>query len=403
MLRALAISAFVASNIVACGPDAGSSEPSLAVPNVLAEQLAPSGEAPPSFADFDARIEQRLATDSRVRGAVAVVVHAAHGIVHQRAYGTFALDRSFMLGTSSVLLSAGVLLRLVDQGALRLDDPIGELLPQWGKHKQQLSVAQLLSGSAGMPSLEAVRNHGFGIVDEPVPALAAHLCQRRSESSLAACGRAIYEDDAVETNGAPDTRFAFGGSQLQLAGALAEQVSGHSWDELLEQTYRAPCGVRSLGYTNPNPGQRAEEPFAYPSGFSGSSAGLSPTDNPSIDSGAYITGPDFARVLLMHLRGGRCGDTQVLHEATVARMQENRIGRVYEGVTGSPAASGYGLGWFVNEQTGTVSAPGSHGAYPLIDLKRGYAVLILLEEEYIMGMQFLLDVKPALDAMFPAR
>jgi CubicO group peptidase (beta-lactamase class C family) len=390
-----------ASALIACGaePVTVTAEP---LADLQPEDVAQEKPAR-DFAPFDAQIRRRLATEPGLRGAVALVMHAQHGIVHQQAYGAFTLERTFLLGTSSALLSTGVAMRLVDQGLLSLDDTLAQLLPQWGMHKQRVTVAQLLSGSAGLPSLESVRDADFAPLEAPAPLLTAHLCQRRARGSLSACGQAVYQDDDPRTNASPDARFAFGGSQLQLVGAIAEQVSGRSWEALLEETYRAPCGIRSLGYTNLLSAQQPEAPFAYPLGFSGTPSKLTPTDNPSIDSGAYITGPDFAQILLMHLRGGRCGETEVLSERAVMRMRDNRIARVYSGVTGSPAASGYGLGWFVNEQTGTISAPGSHGAYPLIDLKRGYGVLLLLEEEYIMGMQLLLDVKPSLDAMFPAR
>lgn len=400
-MRPRAVSLVALSACAACTLAEPSSPSSSTAPTERSSVAA--GEVPLDFSSLDARIETRLRETPDVRGAVVLVMEAARGVVHARAYGAFTLDRRFALGTSSTLLSAGVILRLVDQGKLGLDDEVRAVLQAWGDHKPGVTVAQLLSGSAGLPSLDEVRSAALGVDGEaPSVALAAHGCQRQSAGTLSACARAIYEDDAAETNHPPDTRFAFGGSQLQLAAALAEHVSGRSWDALIDATYREPCGAHSLGYRNFHEAESVDAPYAYPHGFDVPGTPFVPTENPSIDSGAFITSPDFAKLLLMHLRGGRCGDHQVLAPSTTALMREDRIGTVFGGVSGSPLASGYGLGWFVG-RGGAVSAPGSHGAYPMIDVQRGYAVLLLLEEEYIMGAQFLLDLKPGLDALFPVR
>jgi len=87
--------------------------------------------------------------------------------------------------------------------------------------------------------------------------------------------------------------------------------------------------------------------FTYPRAFDADPTTLAPTDNPNMEGGAYITAPDYAELLLMHLRGGRCGDRQVLSSAAIDRMHADRIGQVYGGSVGT---MGYGMGWWINRE-----------------------------------------------------
>jgi hypothetical protein len=189
----------------------------------------------------------------------------------------------------------------------------------------------------------------------------------------------------------------------QLAGGIAEVVSGKSWDELIRETYREPCDAQSVGYTN----QYAQSftgslgGLAYPSFFSGDVATLPETANPNIEGGAYTQVRDYGEILLMHLRGGLCGENRVLSEESVARMQEDRIGELYDGAT--PTGSGYGFGWWVDRQEpGVVTDPGAYGAMPWLDVPRGYGAMILIESGAMRGEGFLQTGKAILDAVFDA-
>lgn len=346
----------------------------------------------------DEVLQQQIAelegAEPPLRGLSAVVVHADHGVVYQRAFGAFSAERVFLLGSASMLLSSGVLLRLADRGLVDLDAPLSQALGSWGQHKTGVTVAQLLSNSAGLPSLDALR----AAEESPAtyPELVTHLCQRRVAGTLAACGRAIYEDDAAATNRPPDTVYAQGGSAWQLAGALAEQVANKPWSQLLRETYE-PCGVRSLGYTNE---YERGEPLAHPAHYDGDPRALAPTDNPSIEGGGYATALDYAKVLLLHLRGGSCGSERVLSEAAVARMRVNRI-KSWGGTTGSPVSPGFGLGWTVSDRSGVLSAPSVFGFYPLLDPRRRYALVVAIELDVVLAAQVVFSLKPVLDRMFP--
>lgn len=327
--------------------------------------------------------------DAQIAGASAVVVHEKHGVLHTQGFGSYAAERLYLIASSSKILSVGVLMRLADQGMLDIDAPVGTYLADWGDTQAaKITVAQLVSNSSGLPSLAEV---SAAATDTASPYY-SNLCQYQEQGTLQECAKLLY---ATEPPREPDTMFAYGGSQWQLAGAVAEKVSGRTWADLIDETYLTPCDVPSLGYTN----QFGKAGTGYPTFFMGQRENLPSTLNPSIEGGAYVTVDDYGKLLTMHLRGGTCGDERVLSEAATARMQRNRLSE-YGATTGNPNSPGYGLGFWVNEQAHIVTDPGAYGAFPMLDLERRYGVFIAMEVTSEVGVAIGGSVKPTLDAIF---
>ncbi|MET0282939.1 MAG: serine hydrolase domain-containing protein [Polyangiales bacterium] len=410
--------------VVACGDDDGpddtprdgggmadASRPDASLDAAVPDAARADGGL--DFRSFDQAMESAISRYNAARdggaeivGASAAVITADGGTVHTKGYGTFAADRVYLIASASKILAAGVLLRLADQGKLSVDAPISAQLDEWGAHKTGVSVAQLVSNSSGLPSLAEISAAGANPTGPDFARLTPHFCQYNTPGSLADCGKAIYQDDAPEGNREPDKVFRYGGSQWQLAGALAEQVSGKKWAELIRETYVDPCGAASLAFTNPYaPRTDGTTTASYPAWFQGKAANAPATENPNIEGGAYANAPDYAKLLLMHLRGGKCGNTQVLSENAVRTMQTDRVakyGGKLETVPGMPAPyTGYGMGWWLRDDQ--IADPGAYGAYPFLDLKRGYGAVILFEVTSAVGTQIALSVKPSLDAIFDAR
>jgi len=347
------------------------------------------------FARFDAALQKAIddhnaSSPNKIAGASAAIVHEKLGVLHTQGYGEFAADRLYLIASSSKILSVGVLMRLADQGKLNIDAPIGTYLKDWGDTKAStVTVAQLVSNSSGLPSLSEVS----AAASDPNSPFVSNLCQYQDTGALQDCGKVLY---ATEPPRAPDTVFAYGGSQWQLAGAVAEVVSGESWETLIDSTYRQPCDVPTLGYTNQF-GKSGG--LGYPPFFQAKKENLPVTNNPNIEGGAFVTVGDYAKLLVMHLRGGTCGETRVLSPEATARMQQDRVA-TYRGSTGNANAPGYGLGFWINEANQVVTDPGAYGSFPLLDLKRRYGVFIAIELSSEVGTKLGTAVKPTLDAIF---
>jgi CubicO group peptidase (beta-lactamase class C family) len=381
------------------GGNAGSAGSSGNTGDAGSGSMRPPNCAELDFSAFDDAVRAFL-TKNALRGASGVVVHKDCGAVHTQGYGEFGANRVYLVGSSSKIVSAGVLLQLADRGELDLDAPIGQYVSPWGDDgKAELEVAQLLSNSSGLVSL----------TDNPI--YPPFLCQYRTTGSLGACAQMIYTANDEDKRIPPDTEFHYGGAQWQLAGGIAELVSGKAWVALVRDTYAA-CNVPSLGFTNQFSLNGPGGSLDYPPSFQGDPANLPSTDNPNVEGGLYIDAADYGKLLLMHLRDGECDGGRVLSESAVRRMREDRILAVYDGTTagmagrttGANAFAGYGLGWWVDrEHPGVFADPGLYGAFPWLDLDRGYGAFIAIEgDSGQTGGAMYAAVKPVLDAAFDA-
>ena len=99
----------------------------------------------------------------------------------------------------------------------------------------------------------------------------------------------------------------------------------------------------------------------------------------------------------MHLNGGRCENGRVLSEASVERMQENRIFDVWGGRTGT-GWEGYGLGWWVDtDPWGVRTDGGAYGSFPWLDRDRRYAAFLVLEASAGLGTNLGLATVPSIE------
>lgn len=322
-----------------------------------------AGTNGPSF-DF-AAVDDTVATfvaASGLNGAGLIIVHREFGVIHHEHWGVFDEDRVSLIASSTKMVTAGVLLRLQDDGLLDIDMPIAEYV-EWGVGNPEITTAQLLSNSSGLIGLF-----------EPNP----YTCMWVSDTTLQECAAEIMTTEADNDDVIPpDTRFRYGGGQWQVAGGVAEAVSGKSWNELVHEIYVQACGLEVFGYSSPFD-QVQMDGFKHPPGFKNNPDELRDSANPSMEAGAYTNTTDYGKLLLMHLRGGMCDDTRVLSSEALTLMHRDRIGAVYDG-DAFGSGTGYGMGWWVDRANGHISDGGAFGSAPWLDLDDGYGVFVLTE------------------------
>ena len=347
---------------------------------IAPETTAAPSTTEPDEAGFEAigPAVQAFVDDNGLNGAGLVVVDREDGVVHEEYWGEFGPDRVSYVASSTKMITAGVLLRLADDGLLDLDAPIADAV-EWGSGNPEITPAQLVSNSSGLV--------GLG----PEPTYAPYLCQFLPDNELEACGETAMttpddDDDIVP----PDTEFRYGGVQWQIAGALAEAVSGKSWAELIDEIYVQPCGVESLGYNNH---WFFANGFDYPSDLD--PASLEPTENPHMEGGVFVDPLDYAALLLMHLRDGECDGGRVLSPESVARAHADRVAEY--GDAGDPDL-GYGMGWWVERDSTRIQDAGAYGSFPWLDTTNGYGAYLVIEDESGTGAQLYQQVVPLVEA-----
>ncbi|HVW03678.1 MAG TPA: exo-beta-N-acetylmuramidase NamZ domain-containing protein [Vicinamibacterales bacterium] len=280
--------------------------------------IAQSPATPPSSAvaraGFDAA---RLATVDRLvadaigahqlPGAV-LVVGRGDTIVWRKAYGRRAvtpasepmtLDTIFDLASlTKVLATAPAVMQLVEQGRLRLSDPVVTYIPEFGAHgKERITILDLLTHMSGLPpDLDLTTTwsgHGEAI--------------RRA---------------ADETPQAPrGQRFIYSDVNFLLLADIVARVSGEAFETYVARHILTPLGMRDTMFLPPAslrariaPTTAAiargvvHDPTARRMGGVAGQAGL------------FGTADDLARFCRMMLHGGALGPARVLSPLAVSRM-----------------------------------------------------------------------------------
>ena len=165
----------------------------------------------------------------------------------------------------------------------------------------------------------------------------------------------------------PETCFDYCGSQWHLAGAVAEQVANSSLRQAFDRYIAVPCGLTVFQYGNS---------LRVLDSWTGSPDSLVGLDNPSAEGGAISNLQDYASILLLHLRGGRCGDHQVIDPESVSFMQIDRGGK-----HGTP----YGMGWWIAPaEEGDVPTlfwdPGTFGSVAWLDTARRIGGFVAIDD-----------------------
>ncbi len=281
---------------------------------------APSAavESSGGFAPIAPLVEAAIARHE-LPGAV-VVVGRGDGIVYHQAFGQRALRPSpepmteatiFDLASlTKVVATTTSVMKLVEEGRIRLNDPVAQFIPDFGRFgKAGITIRHLLTHTSGLrPDLELeVEFHG---ADEAI---------RRAS-------------DEVPTAPAGE-RFVYSDINFFLLGDIVRRVSGQTLDRYAKAAVFDPLGMTETTFLPPESWRPRIAPteacpmLSWPCG--GDVPFLrgvvhDPTsrrmDGVAGHAGLFSTAADLSRFCRMLLGGGRLGGVRILSPATVARM-----------------------------------------------------------------------------------
>jgi D-alanyl-D-alanine carboxypeptidase len=105
---------------------------------------------------FPAEINRIIHHDNQFNGVVLVA--RGDKIIYEKAAGEFKnpkISSQFIIGSISKQITATLVLKLVDDGKIKLDKPIGYYLPELGyKWASKVTIKQLLNHTSGIISAE---------------------------------------------------------------------------------------------------------------------------------------------------------------------------------------------------------------------------------------------------------
>ncbi len=246
LLRILAV-AFVASAALGIASSQQSNHPAPVPPAQKAapnQKLASRGVVTDwRLVSLDAVLNESITKDE-IPGAVLLVGNRGR-VIWRKAYGSRAiipqrepmtLDTIFDLASlTKVFATTAAVMKLVEQGKLRLNDPAVRYLPELGTEgatadKNQITVRQLLTHTAGFAP---------DPTDANIPAGWAGVDQLLKE---------IYAEPLTAPPGA---RFVYSDTGFILLGEIVRRVTGLPLNEFLTKEIYAPLGMRETRFLPP--------------------------------------------------------------------------------------------------------------------------------------------------------
>ena len=163
----------------------------------------------------------------------AAVLSRGYGLADRAAGTPNAPDTRFPLGTLTMPFTALAALQLHDRGALDIDDPICDYLPDCPAGWAGVAVRHLLDHSSGIPAAHAEQYYEISRGStEP----SAEAMQRVSDSVT----------DFTPGSLCPELRS----SDYLLLGLIVEAAAGQPYAAYLEENVLAPLGMANTGRTD---------------------------------------------------------------------------------------------------------------------------------------------------------
>ena len=283
---------------------------------------------------------KKAVEDAPLDGACLLVVKDSE-MIYEHCFSKYKPETVVSIASASKWLSAATIMTLVDEGKLSLDDPVSKHLPRFTGKKGEITIRQLLSHTSGLPGDD--------------PAIGTFRITLREAADQ------IAEVPLVAD---PGKEFRYGGVSMQVAGAIAEIVSGKSWADLFQERIAGPCGMKNTRYGR---------------------FGLN--RNPRIAGGASSTMNDYRNFLTMLLAEGEFNGKRVLSKEAIREMEKDQTGGAEKKsatLARLTAGSRYGLGEWLDrkEENGQgieISSPGAFGFRPWIDRENNLFGVFVVE------------------------
>ena len=192
---------------------------------------------------------QSAIREGKIPGAVLLVGHGGK-VIYRKAYGSRALeprreamtaDTVFDLASlTKVVATTTCVMRLFEQGKIKLNDPVGKYLPEFSVNgKEDIIVRQLLVHYSGLREDLDLKE--------------------RWEGKETAYRMAFAEKPAFP----PGSRFLYSDINFITLGALVERVSGMSLDEYAAKNVFVPLGMKHTRYRPPASWKSKTAPTEY--------------------------------------------------------------------------------------------------------------------------------------------
>jgi CubicO group peptidase (beta-lactamase class C family) len=308
-------------------------------------------------------------------------------------------DSIFQIRSMSKPITAVAVLQLIDQGKLKLSDPVADYIPSFAAVRvfnnpetqdlndtrspsRAITIADLLLNTAGL-------SHRFSTLYR----------DNRVRSRADSLEKLVDKVASIPLIGDPGEQWVYSIS-ITVLGRIVEIVSGQTFDNYLEQDIFTPLAMTDTGfYVKPH--QQARLAKAYVAATSREPLRLLPpmdipiTEKPPLMEGAaglVSTVPDYLRFLQALLNKGELQGSRILSSESVLAATTNQVADRLLPIGTNPNAPmldrgwGYGISVVIDASkspygvnNGEFAWGGSLGTQAWADPNTGMAVVIMLQ------------------------
>ena len=293
----------------------------------------------PSFNRLDSLVNNALDKT----GPLELVIFDDQHFIYLNNYGGGEEDNYLNarnpIGSGTKWLTAATILTIVDDGLLDLEDKISEYIPRFMGPKGKVTIRQLLSHTSGLQA------NSLFINDTTI--------------SFVKSINKVAKTTKLKTK--PGHVFTYGAVSFEIAGRIAEIVTGKEWSTIFYERIAKPCNMGNTFYNTMSP--------RY------------------ISDGIETTAADYANFLMMLLNDGFFKARKVLSSRAIGEMLKDHTSKLPIGNTpydfkSAQNSNYYGLGVWIDEidpqrkHSVEVSSPGATGFTPLINLCQNTGMII---------------------------
>lgn len=298
--------------------------------------------------------------DGTLPGATALV--ARRGVVVGRRWFGDAVrapqrrpigpDTLFAVASVTKPFTATAVMQLVEQGRVSIDQPVGELLPQFaGPGKDGITLRHFLTHTSGLPE--------YADDDDEI---------RRQHLGLDAFVRSYCRGRLLFPTG---SQWSYSNHGFGLAGEIVARYGGRGYHAYVAEEILTPLGMRGSYLQPPThiwdriawvwlPGEPHTEHERYNSPYF-RTLGLP-------WGGLYSTPEDLAVFAQTFLQGGAYQGRRIVSPATVREMTRDQLSESIRDTSGVGRwrAASWGLGWDVkgrkaSHNSGALTSPATFG------------------------------------------
>jgi CubicO group peptidase (beta-lactamase class C family) len=226
-----------------------------------------------------------------------VVALAAVGVRKRGEEVRVTPGDQFHLGSDTKAMTATMIASLVESGKLTwettLEKALPELAPSMAAELRKVTLVQLLTHHSG---LRKDLKGGWW----QIPRKGTTREQRKAALKLALAEKPVH---------APGTKFLYSNLGYVVAGAMAEEAAGETWETLMEKQLFRPLGITTAGYGAMGRPGKVEQPWGHDE--KGQPVEPGPLgDNPPVMGPAgrvHCSLGDWGKFIADQLRGARGG------------------------------------------------------------------------------------------------